>query len=74
LRIDAGVSIGAALLKQPVCRDPSLLFAEADSALYAAKAAGRRRIRVFGDDIEDRLCADISTLTVRFPINLPSGI
>jgi diguanylate cyclase (GGDEF)-like protein len=69
LRIDAGVSIGAAILKQPVCHDPSLLFAEADSALYAAKAAGRRRVRIFGDDSEERLCADISTLAVRFPLN-----
>jgi diguanylate cyclase (GGDEF)-like protein len=72
LRIDAGVSIGAAILKQPICRDPSLLFAEADSALYAAKAAGRRRIRIFGDEFEDRLRADISTQAVRFPLTFDS--
>lgn len=69
LRIDAGVSIGAAMLKQPVCRDPSLLFAEADSALYAAKAAGRKRVRIFGDDYDDRVQADISTRDVRVPAN-----
>jgi diguanylate cyclase (GGDEF)-like protein len=53
LRIDVGISIGVALLRQPVCRDPALLFAEADTALYAAKAAGRRSFRIFGEDPDE---------------------
>lgn len=53
LRIDVGISIGAAMLKQAVCRDPSQLFADADTALYAAKAAGRRSYRIFGESPEE---------------------
>jgi diguanylate cyclase (GGDEF)-like protein len=52
LRIDVGTSIGAAILKRPYRQDPSQLFAEADSALYAAKAAGRKMVRIFGEDMD----------------------
>lgn len=49
-RIDVGASIGATILGRPYVRKPSALFAEADAALYAAKAAGRKTVQVFGDD------------------------
>ena len=54
LLIDVGTSIGAAILKRPYHQDSSQLFAEADSALYAAKAAGRKMVRIFGEDIDHR--------------------
>jgi diguanylate cyclase (GGDEF)-like protein len=66
LRIDAGVSIGATMLRVSAYRDTSQLFTEADTALYAAKAAGRKRVRIFGDNLGERMQADISTHAVRF--------
>ncbi|PZN96370.1 MAG: GGDEF domain-containing protein [Hyphomicrobiales bacterium] len=45
--IEIGISIGAALLKSTHHDQPKKLFAEADSALYVARAAGRNRVRVF---------------------------
>lgn len=45
--IGIGISIGAALLKPAHRDEPKKLFAEADSALYVAKAAGANRVRVF---------------------------
>jgi diguanylate cyclase (GGDEF)-like protein len=54
LLIDVGTSIGAAILKRSYHQDSSQLFAEADSALYAAKAAGRKMVRIFGEDIDHR--------------------
>jgi diguanylate cyclase (GGDEF)-like protein len=53
LPIEVGTSIGAAILNRPFRQDPSQLFAEADCALYAAKAAGRKTVRIFGEDIGD---------------------
>ncbi len=47
LAIEIGVTIGAAILKPTHRHDPKRLFAEADSALYVAKAAGSNRVRVF---------------------------
>lgn len=47
--IDLGASIGAALPDGRL-RKPVDLFAEADEALYAAKAAGRNLVRIFGQD------------------------
>ncbi len=52
-RIEAGVSIGATILRASHRRDPSRIFAEADAALYAAKAAGRGVIRIHGDEVEE---------------------
>lgn len=49
--IDIGASIGATILGRPHVRKSSQLFAEADAALYAAKAAGRKTVHVFGDDL-----------------------
>jgi len=46
-RIDVGTSVGMALADPHRPLDPERLFAEADSALYAAKAAGRGTIRLF---------------------------
>lgn len=49
-----GASIGVTLLKRPHFQGTSQLFAEADSALYLAKAAGRNAVQVFGQGITDR--------------------
>lgn len=45
--LDVSASIGARILGDPPGR-PSALFVEADSALYAAKSAGRNTFRLFG--------------------------
>lgn len=50
LRIEVSVSIGAALVGRPHRRRIVELFAEADKALYDAKAAGRNRVHLFGDE------------------------
>lgn len=50
LRLDIGASIGAALVGRPHRRRITELFAEADSALYDAKAAGRNRVYLFSDE------------------------
>lgn len=47
LAIEIGISVGAALLKPAHRNEPKKLFAEADSALYVAKAAGKNRVRIF---------------------------
>jgi diguanylate cyclase (GGDEF)-like protein len=49
-----GASIGVTLLKRPCFQGTPQLFAEADSALYLAKAAGRNVVQVFGGEIADR--------------------
>jgi diguanylate cyclase (GGDEF)-like protein len=49
-RLDTAASIGATILGRPHLREASELFAEADAALYDAKAAGRSTVKVFGDD------------------------
>lgn len=49
LRLDIGASIGAALVGRPHRRRITKLFAEADSALYDAKTAGRNRVYLFSD-------------------------
>jgi len=50
LRLDVGASIGAALVGRPHRRRIVELFAEADAALYDAKAAGRNKVHLFGDE------------------------
>lgn len=50
LRIAVGASIGAALIGRPHRRRIVDLFAEADIALYDAKAAGRNRVHLIGDE------------------------
>jgi diguanylate cyclase (GGDEF)-like protein len=49
-----GASTGVTLLARPRFQGISQLFAEADSALYLAKAAGRNVVQVFGGEIVDR--------------------
>ena len=48
--LEAGASIGATILGRPHVRRLSELFSEADTALYAAKHAGRGTVHVFGDE------------------------
>ena len=50
LRLEVGASIGAALVGRPHRRRIVELFAEADTALYDAKAAGRNKLHLFGDE------------------------
>ena len=47
-RVDFGASIGATMIGRPHRRPLARLFAEADTALYAAKAARAHAVRVFG--------------------------
>lgn len=44
-------SVGAAVIEHPRIAPIEKLFAEADGALYAAKAAGRATISIFGQDL-----------------------
>ena len=45
--IPIGVTVGAALLKPLHRQEPGRFFAEADSALYVARAAGHNCVRIF---------------------------
>jgi diguanylate cyclase (GGDEF)-like protein len=54
LRLEIGASIGAALVGRPHRRRITELFAEADKALYDAKAAGRNNVHLFGDEGNSR--------------------
>ena len=54
LRLEVGASIGAALVGRPHRRRIVELFAEADAALYDAKAAGCNKVRLFGDEGHSR--------------------
>lgn len=49
--IGVSASIGATVLRPGLLHDPERRFAEADSALYVAKAAGRNCLRLFGDPL-----------------------
>jgi diguanylate cyclase (GGDEF)-like protein len=50
LRLEVGASIGVALVGRPHRRRITELLAEADLALYDAKAAGRNNVHLFGDE------------------------
>lgn len=56
-RIMLSTSIGGTVADHASCRDPRRLFAEADEALYMAKAAGRSRARLFGIAMPDDTAA-----------------
>uniref|UniRef100_E6VP04 Diguanylate cyclase with PAS/PAC sensor n=1 Tax=Rhodopseudomonas palustris (strain DX-1) TaxID=652103 RepID=E6VP04_RHOPX len=53
-RIAVSASIGAALIGRPHRRRIADLFEEADLALYQAKAAGRNRVHLIGDQARSR--------------------
>jgi len=55
--IGIGVSIGATMMKPSHRHDPKKLFAEADAALYVARAAGSNRLRIFDGMIAARVPA-----------------
>jgi len=54
LRLEIGASIGVALVGRPHRRRITELFAEADIALYDAKAGGRNKVHLFGDEGSSR--------------------
>jgi diguanylate cyclase (GGDEF)-like protein/PAS domain S-box-containing protein len=54
LHLEVGASIGAALIGRPHRRRITELFADADIALYAAKAAGRNKVHLFNDEVCSR--------------------
>lgn len=54
LCLEVGASIGAALIGRPHRRRITELFADADIALYAAKAAGRNKVHLFNDEVRSR--------------------
>lgn len=54
LRLEVGASIGVALIGRPHRRRITELLAEADLALYDAKAAGRNKVHLFGDEGHSR--------------------
>jgi diguanylate cyclase (GGDEF)-like protein len=54
LRLEVGASIGVALVGRPHRRRITELFAEADIALYDAKAAGRNKVHLFDDEVFSR--------------------
>lgn len=54
LRIEVSASIGAALVGRPHRRRITELFAEADVTLYDAKAAGRNKVHLFGNEGHSR--------------------
>ena len=57
------VSIGAATMANDRANEPALVFAQADAALYVAKAAGRNRAHIHGDGLTSSpTSAEIRTL------------
>jgi diguanylate cyclase (GGDEF)-like protein len=52
-QVEISASIGATVLQPGRNLDPERSFAEADAALYVAKAMGRNRLHVFGEPMLD---------------------
>lgn len=52
-QLEISASIGAAMLQPGQGLDPERSFAEADAALYVAKAIGRNQLHVFGEPMLD---------------------
>jgi diguanylate cyclase (GGDEF)-like protein len=65
--VNATASIGVAIIQDPV-QDIQALLAQADQALYRAKARGRNRVVVIGLDLFMEGGADASPAAVRLPL------
>jgi len=65
--VNATASIGVAIIQDPL-QDVQALLAQADQALYRAKARGRNRVVVIGLDLFMEGGADASPAAVRLPL------
>jgi diguanylate cyclase (GGDEF)-like protein len=65
--VNATASIGVAIIQDPQ-QDIQALLAQADQALYRAKARGRNRVVVIGLDLFIEGGADASSAAVRLPL------
>jgi diguanylate cyclase (GGDEF)-like protein len=65
--VNATASIGVAIIQDPQ-QDIASLLAQADQALYRAKARGRNRVVVIGLDLFMEGGADAAPTAVRLPL------
>ena len=65
--VNATASIGVAIIQDPL-QDIQILLAQADQALYRAKACGRNRVVVIGLDLFMEGGADAPPAAVRLPL------
>jgi diguanylate cyclase (GGDEF)-like protein len=70
--VNATASIGVAIIQDPV-QDIQALLAQADQALYRAKARGRNRVVVIGLDLFMEGGADAPPAAVRLPLAAPAS-
>jgi diguanylate cyclase (GGDEF)-like protein len=70
--VNATASIGVAIIQDPV-QDIQALLAQADQALYRAKARGRNRVVVIGLDLFMEGGADAPPAAVRLPLAEPAN-
>jgi diguanylate cyclase (GGDEF)-like protein len=70
--VNATASIGVAIIQDPQ-QDVHALLAQADQALYRAKARGRNRVVVIGLDLLMEGGADAPPAAVRLPVAAPAS-